>query len=195
MENRSALSEALKEYKSDPRKDWFGFLCDVPQDGRKENYLKLLLSDTLEAAHDGEIIAQDLDSVLFSTPTSLEELERVGKALEIIIDNPFFHSSLLSLTSLDSFIREMGEYEKEARREKRRISIVLSSYRESVFSLSLDSLSSVINGTSKKEYKRVKSILENAKKEKGRLNKEEIVFLSKRLLSIKKDAKEMKKRE
>ena len=112
MENRSALSEALKEYKSDPRKDWFGFLCDVPQDGRKENYLKLLLSDTLEAAHDGEIIAQDLDSVLFSTPTSLEELERVGKALEIIIDNPFFHSSLLSLSSLDSFIREMGEYEK-----------------------------------------------------------------------------------
>lgn len=195
MENRSALSEALKEYKSDPRKDWFGFLCDVPQDGRKENYLKLLLSDTLEAAHDGEIIAQDLDSVLFSTPTSLEELERVGKALEIIIDNPFFHSSLLSITSLDSFIREMGEYEKEARREKRRISIVLSFYRESVFSLSLDSLSSVINGTSKKEYKRVKSILENAKKEKGRLNKEEIVFLSKRLISIKKDAKEIKKRE
>ena len=183
MENRSALSEALKEYKSDPRKDWFGFLCDVPQDGRKENYLKLLLSDTLEAAHDGAFIAQDLDSVLFSIPTSLEEVERVGKALEIIIDNPFFHSSLLSLSSLDSFIREMGEYEKEARREKRRISIVLSSYRESVFSLSLNSLSSVINGTSKKEYKRVKSILENAKKEKGRLNKEEIVILSKRLLS------------
>ena len=173
MENRSALSEALKEYKSDPRKDWFGFLCDVPQDGRKENYLKLLLSDTLESAHDGAFIAQDLDSVLFSTPTSLEELERVGKALEIIIDNPFFHSSLLSLTSLDSFIREMGEYEKEARREKRRISIVLSSYRESVFSLSLDSLSSVINGTSKKEYKRVKGVFEKAKKEKGRLNKEE----------------------
>ena len=186
MENRSALSEALKEYKSDPRKDWFGFLCDVPQDGRKENYLKLLLSDTLEAAHDGAFIAQDLDSVLFSVPSSLEELERVGKALEIIIDNPFFHSSLLSLSSLDSFIREMGEYEKEARREKRRISIVLSSYRESVFSLSLDSLSSVINGTSKKEYKRVKSILENAKKEKGRLDKEEVVFLSKRLISIKK---------
>ena len=195
MGNRSALSEALKEYKSDPRNDWFGFLCDVPQDGRKENYLKLLLSDTLEAAHDGEIIAQDLDSVLFSTPTSLGELERVGKALKIIIDNPFFHSSLLSLSSLDSFIREMGEYEKEARREKRRISIILSSYRESVFSLSLNSLSSVINGTSKKEYKRVKSILENAKKEKGRLNKEEIVFFSKRLISIKKDAKEIKKRE
>ena len=43
MENRSALSEALKEYKSDSRKDWFGLLCDVPSDGRKENYLKLLL--------------------------------------------------------------------------------------------------------------------------------------------------------
>ena len=195
MENRSALSEALKEYKSDPRKDWFSFLCDVPSDGRKENYLKLLLSDTLEAAHDGAFIAQDLDSVLFSVPSSLEELERVGKALEIIIDNPFFHSSLLSLSSLDSFIREMGEYEKEARREKRRISIVLSSYRESVFSLSLNSLSSVINGTSKKEYKRVKGILETAKKEKGRLDKEEVVFLSKRLISIKKDAKEIKKRE
>ena len=105
MENRSALSEALKEYKSDPRNDWFGFLCDVPSDGRKENYLKLLLSDTLEAAHDGAFIAQDLDSVLFSVPSALDELKRVGKALEIIIDNPFFHSSLLSLTSLDSFIR------------------------------------------------------------------------------------------
>ena len=173
MENRSALSEALKEYKSDPRKDWFGFLCDVPSDGRKENYLKLLLSDTLEAAHDGSFISQDLESVLFSVPSSLEELERVGNALRIVIDNPFFHSSLLSLTSLDSFIREMGEYEKEARREKRRISIVLSSFKESVFSISTRILTYVINGSSPKEYKRVKKILETAKKEKGRLNKEE----------------------
>ena len=195
MENRSALSEALKEYKSDPRKDWFGFLCDVPSDGRKENYLKLLLSDTLEAAHDGSFISQDLESVLFSVPSSLEELERVGNALRIVIDNPFFHSSLLSLSSLDSFIREMGEYEKEARREKRRISIVLSSFTESVFSISTRILTYVINGSSPKEYKRVKKILETAKKEKGRLNKEEIVILSKRLLSIKMDAKEIKKKE
>ena len=195
MENRSALSEALKEYKSDPRKDWFGFLCDVPSDGRKENYLKLLLSDTLEAAHDGSFISQDLESVLFSVPSSLEELERVGNALRIVIDNPFFHSSLLSLSSLDSFIREMGEYEKEARREKRRISIVLSSFTESVFSISTRILTYVINGSSPKEYKRVKKILETAKKEKGRLNKSEVVILSKRLLSIKMDAKEIKKKE
>ena len=113
MENRSALSEALKEYKSDPRKDWFGFLCDVPQDGRKENYLKLLLSDTLEAAHDGEIIAQDLDSVLLSAPTSLEELERVGKALEIIIDNPFFHSSLLSFPPLIALLERWESMRKK----------------------------------------------------------------------------------
>ena len=190
-----SLSEALQEYKSDPRKNWFGFLCDVPSDGRKENYLKLLLSDTLEAAHDGAFISQDLEAFLSSPPSSLEELEKVGNALKTVSESPFFHPSLLSLSSLDSFIREMGAYEKEAKKEKRRISIILSSYTESVFSLSKKSLVHVINGSNSKEYKRVKNIYNMAKKGEERLNHSDVVFLSKRLLSIKIDAEEIKKKE
>ena len=131
-----SLQKALEEYKTDPREDWFGYLGSLPSDSRSENYLRLVLSDILEAVHDGELISQDFGAFSQCKPSSLEELEERGKTLNVVFESPFFHSSLMSLSQIDGFIREMGEYEKRAKRLKRRMDYILGGYSEEVFSLS-----------------------------------------------------------
>ena len=132
------LKEALEEYKGDPRKDWLGYKGDVLLGAREENYLRLLLSDTAEAAHDAAFIAQDLSLFLSKIPINLEELEKEGENLKTILESPFFDSSLLSLNQIDDFITRMAEYEIETKKLKRKISFILSRYNQEIFSISIN---------------------------------------------------------
>ena len=187
-----SLQKALEEYKTDPREDWFGYLGSLPSDSRSENYLRLVLSDILEAVHDGELISQDFGAFSQCKPSSLEELEERGKTLNVVFESPFFHSSLMSLSQIDGFIREMGEYEKRAKRLKRRMDYILGGYSEEVFSLSERFLLSFINSPRKKD---IATYYERFMKKTGKLDKEKAVLLSQRLLWIKKEAKELKEME
>ena len=85
-----SLQKALEEYKTDPREDWFGYLGSLLSDSRSENYLRLVLSDILEAVHDGELISQDFGAFSQCKPSSLEELEERGKTLNVVFESPFF---------------------------------------------------------------------------------------------------------
>lgn len=189
------LKEALEEYKGDPRKDWLGYKGDVLLGAREENYLRLLLSDTAEAAHDAAFIAQDLSLFLSKIPINLEDLEKEGENLKTILESPFFDSSLLSLNQIDDFITRMAEYEIETKKLKRKISFILSQYNQEIFSISLNTLLTLLDDPSRKNLKAAKSFFEKAKRDKTKLDYSELIILAKRLLSIKNDSKEIKKRE
>lgn len=189
------LKEALDEYKTDPRSEWFGFNGDVPSDCRRENYLKLLFSDTSEAAHDALLISQALEAFVVKVPESLEKLEEVGKDLKKVMCNPFLHPSLLTLSQIDSFILKMAELEKKTKVLKRRISFILASYRKEVFSIPSKELRIIDDNSSSGEVRRARKLLEREKRKEGRLERKEVILTCRRILWIKKASKEIKTME
>ena len=189
------LKEAIDEYKTDPRRDWYGFSGDFPSDERKDNYLRLLLSDTSEASHDALTISQYLETFLGKAPKNLEELKEAGEALKIILESPFFDSSLLTLPQIDDFIREMAPYEMDAKRLRRRIRLMLSRYKEDVFRVPREKLKLIIDDPSSKEFKKIKAFFDKGKRYEKKLDNEEVILLSKRVLWIKNESIRLKDKE
>lgn len=182
------LKQALDEYQGDPRKDWMGYSGVMPDDERKENYLRLLLSDIRDASHDSFYISQSLMESTSIRVEDLSSLHSVRKYLDYIAQSPFFHESLLSSSAIDSFIIKMAEVEKGERRLKKRLGIILSRYKKGVLALP----SSLLSSFKGKDFRKVKKTFEKEKKGEGKIKDEEVLLFSKRVLWIKKETKRLK---
>lgn len=180
------------DYRDDP---WWGYKGEEEMGDREKNLFSILLLDTQDLSHDLRMKNEELKSKYNISFSSIKEAKRMMDELFVISTSAIFVPQFLSKSYLKEYLYSLSDLERislEIRKERKQI---LDDYSEEIFSLDKSLFSNILSNATSSSFRALKSRIGGIYKGEGKLNRDELINISKKLVNYRRQKRLYKEKE